>query len=499
MKSSKPRVLIGATEIFPLAKTGGLADATAALGAALAALDLDIHFVMPAYPQALELAGRIRASAPLPPVCGHEDGLLLSGLTPDTQLPLHLVDLPGLFRHGGELYVGDDGEERPDNPLRFAAFSQVIALLATGELGQAPFDVVHCNDWHTGLTPLLLLNQTRITPPATVFTIHNMAFQGQCPSEQWSQLAIDLGPGQWPRVEYYGQVSYLKAGIEFSDQLTTVSPRYADEIQTAEFGFGLEGVVQSRRGDLTGILNGIDASLWSPERSPWLPAAYSVDDMSGKAHCKNALQQALGLEANPHAPLMIFIGRLTWQKMADVLLEMLPAYLNAEPDRQFVLLGKGDHGLESDYKALAEAYPGRVSVLIDYTETWAHRLHAGADILIHGSRFEPCGLTQLYALRFGTIPVVRPVGGLADTVVDATPDHLASGHATGFYFEEPSAAAMLAGVDRAVALYRRADRWPALQRRAMTRDFSWTASARDYQRVYARALGQARQRAKPSG
>jgi len=487
MNSSNLRVVIAATEIYPLAKTGGLADATAALGAALAALNLDVHFVMPAYPQALEQVSLIDSSAALPIINGHAGGMLLSGKTPDSQLPIHLVDLPTLYRNGGGLYVDANGHERSDNPQRFAALSHAIAHLAVGDLGQAPFDLVHCNDWHTGLTPLLLLNQAPAVAPATVFTIHNMAFQGQCSAEQWAELGIAVSAEQWPRIEYYGQASFLKAGLEFSDQLTTVSPRYAEEIQTAEFGFGLEGVVQARSDRLTGILNGIDESIWSPERSPWVPAPYSADAMSGKAICKQRLQQELKLESNPGAPLLVFIGRLTWQKMADVLLEAVPHYLASEPDRQFVLLGNGDRALETSYQELAAAYPGRVAALIHYTEDFTHRLHAGGDILIHGSRFEPCGLTQLYAMRFGTIPVVRPVGGLADTVVDVSAETLETGQATGFYFDDPTVSAMLAGIDRAVALYRLPERWRRLQQTAMRRNFGWEASARAYLEVYQRA------------
>ncbi|MGY6553285.1 MAG: glycogen synthase GlgA [Wenzhouxiangella sp.] len=494
---SKLRVLIAATEIFPLAKTGGLADATAALGSALSKLGVDLHFVMPAYPQALQKLKLDPESVPLPPIAGHAGGELLTGRMPHTRLPVHLA-LPSLYRDGGELYVGPDGEERYDNPLRFAALSHAICHLALGETGHAPFDVVHCNDWHTGLTPLMLQNRAGGRSPATIFTIHNMAFQGLCSAEQWSQLDVHLSAEQWPRVEYYGRASFLKAGLEFADELTTVSPRYSEEIQTAELGFGLDGVVRSRRDRLTGILNGIDETLWSPEHSPWVPVRYSAEDLSGKAECKLQLQTQLGLAPAPHAPLMAFIGRLTWQKMADVLLAAVPHYLAREPDRQFILVGNGDRQLEAAYTALARAYPGRVAVQTDYSEILAHRTHAGADILIHGSRFEPCGLTQLYAMRFGTIPIVRPVGGLADTVIDVSPERLAAGQATGFFFGRADCADMLAGMDRAVALYRDPAAWRGLQQSAMRQDFSWGVSAQAYLQVYERAL-QHRQAVKGSG
>ena len=488
--SSKLRVLIAATEIFPLAKTGGLADATAALGAALSKLGVDLHFIMPAYPQALQKFKQGLESVPLPPIAGHAGGELLTGRMPHTGLPVHLV-LPSLYRDGGELYVDANGEERYDNPLRFASLSHAICHLSLGAIGHAPFDLVHCNDWHTGLTPLMLQNRAAERSPATVFTIHNMAFQGQCSDQQWSQLDVPVSAEQWPRVEYYGRASFLKAGLEFADELTTVSPRYAEEIQTPELGFGLDGVMRSRRDRLTGILNGIDETLWSPEQSPWVPVPYSADKLGAKAECKLQLQLQLGLEQAPRAPLMLFIGRLTWQKMADVLLEAVPRYLAREPDRQFVLVGNGDRQLEAAYTALAREYPGRVAVRTEYSETLAHQTHAGADILIHGSRFEPCGLTQLYAMRFGTIPIVRPVGGLADTVVDASAENLAAGQATGIYFNHPDCTDMLSGIERAIALYRDSEAWLGLQQTAMRQDFSWGASAGAYLKVYERALQRA--------
>ncbi len=487
MTSSRLRVLIAATEIYPLAKTGGLADAAAALGAALVEIGFDVHFVMPAYAQALEQIWADGSLQPLPNINGLEGGMLLSGKMPDSGVPVHLVDLPTLYRDGGELYVDASGQARGDNPQRFAAFAHAACELALGDLELPGFDIVHCNDWQAGLIPLLLQIRAGAEAPATVFTIHNMAFQGQCPAEQWGELGVPLRPEQWPRVEYYGQASFLKAGLEFADQLTAVSPRYAEEIQTSEFGFGMEGIIQARRESLTGILNGIDVSIWSPERSPWIAAPYSVNSLTGKARCKQQVQQELGLETDPSAPLMTFIGRLTWQKMADVLLEALPRYFEAEPDRQFVLLGNGDRALEARYLALAATYPGRMAALIDYTEERAHQLHAGADILIHGSRFEPCGLTQMYSMRFGTIPVVRPVGGLADTVLDYSPESQASGLASGFQFEDPSPEGMLEGIQRAIELYRQPESWLALQRTAMTQDHSWSASARAYAGVYERA------------
>ena len=488
MSAPALRVLLCASEIFPLAKTGGLADASAALAAALERLRVDVHLFMPAYASAIDQIVDLGPPQALPEIMGHAGGLVLTGKTPDSGVPVSLVDYPHLFRDGGGLYVDADGQERHDNPQRFAVMSHAACRFALGELNHERFDLVHCNDWHTGLLPLLL--KTRSTPgsPASVFTIHNMAFQGLCPMDRLPELDLGLANDQLGRVEYYGHASFLKAGLEFADELTAVSPRYADEIQTEEFGFGLEGVMQARSDRLTGILNGIDRSIWSPSVSPWIAANFDRDHLEGKAACKRQLQRELGLVENPKAPLMIFIGRLTWQKMADVLLEALPHYLALEPDRQFALLGSGDPVLEDAFVRLASEQAGRMWVSTVYSEESAHRLHAGGDLLIHGSRFEPCGLTQLYAMQFGTIPIVRPVGGLADTVVEASPETLAAGTATGIYFAETDTEAMLAGINRAISLYRCPQVWQRLQQSAMQADFSWDRSARAYLSIYERAL-----------
>jgi len=336
------------------------------------------------------------------------------------------------------------------------------------------------------LVPLLLAQQRDATGPSSLFTVHNMAFQGLCPLDLLPSLDVDVEGTHYQALEYFGQASFLKAGLVLSDWVTTVSPRYAQEICTPEFGFGLDGVIAARADRLSGILNGIDDSVWSPECSPWLPVRYSAANVSGKARCKEELQRELGLELNPVAPLLTFIGRLTWQKMADVLLDALPSFLEAEPDRQFALLGEGDRELERGFRALAGQYPGRLAIDIGYSEARAHRLHGGADILLHGSRFEPCGLTQMYAMKFGTIPVVRPVGGLADTVIDATPETIEQGKANGFYFDQASSGDLLAALDRAIALFRQPAAWRRIRSTAMAANFSWRESAGQYLHLYRR-------------
>ncbi|MCC5864481.1 MAG: glycogen synthase GlgA [Wenzhouxiangella sp.] len=487
------RVLLAASEIYPLAKTGGLADATAGLATSLSALGVEAMMVMPAYQSALDQARDLIEVAVLPARAGAGPGRLLRGLMPDQNLVVYLVDQPELYKDGGGLYVHADGSDRANNPQRFTVLSHATCALALGQLGEAAVDVVHANDWHTGLVPLLLAQQRDATGPSTLFTVHNMAFQGLCPLALLPGLDIHAEGEHFQALEYFGQASFLKAGLVLSDWVTTVSPRYAQEICTPEFGFGLDGVIAARADRLSGILNGIDHSVWGPENNPWLAAPYSAEHLAGKAQCKAALQCELGLDLNPDAPLISFIGRLTWQKMADVLLQALPRLLEAEPDRQFALLGEGDRELELGFRALAGHFPGRLAIDIGYAEAKAHRLHGGSDILLHGSRFEPCGLTQMYAMTFGTIPVVRPVGGLADTVVDVSPETLGDDSANGFYFDEPSIEGMLGAIDRAISHYRQPMAWRKLQLAAMASDFSWRGPAQRYLSLY-RHLQQGRSR-----
>ncbi len=482
------RVQFVASEIFPLAKTGGLADVAGALPAALASMGADVRLVMPGYMEALDRAEGLRTVGRIDDLLGFDGARVLAGRMPDSGLPVSLVDIPALYRDGGGIYLRADGTDRDDNAVRFAALSHAAVEIAQGRAGSSwrP-NVVHCNDWHTGLIPVLLRAETG-SRPSTVFTIHNMAFQGQFPLDQFSAVGLPDLPGAYQALEFYGRGNLLKVGLQFADYLTAVSPTYAREIQTSDYGYGLEGVVAARADRLKGILNGIDAGLWTPAGNRWLAASYSERDLSGKRQCKRDLQRELGLIEDDSAPLMVFIGRLTWQKMADVMRDVLPQVLKREPDRQFALLGQGDRDIESGFRNLAMAFPGRVAVRIGYTEREAHRLHAGGDMLIHGSRYEPCGLTQLYAMRFGTPPIVRPVGGLADTVIHANDGTIADGTATGFHFWEATGQAKLEAIDDAIALYRRPLSWCRLQGAAMKTDFRWERSAREYLDVYDRLL-----------
>ncbi|GAA0534004.1 starch synthase [Rhizomicrobium palustre] len=477
------RILFATSEAYPLAKTGGLADVSRALPAALQRLGADIRLIMPAYPRAVGQLREPRVVAKLEPVMGVSDGIVLAGLFPDCDLPVYLVSSASLFGRAGGLYQDDNGQDWPDNAHRFAFLSQVASDIALGhcDLGWQP-DVVHANDWHTGLLPLFLAHELGCRPKS-VFTTHNMAFQGAFAPHEVPPLPLQSGDD----LEFYGRLSYLKAGLAYGDRVTTVSPTYAQEILTPEFGCGLDGVLRARQEVFSGILNGIDEDIWNPVTDPFLAANYRASDMLGKRACKVALQHELNLDADPETPLLGFVSRLTEQKMADTLIEALPFIVGQ--NAQLVIVGEGDRSIEAKLKDAQTAYPAKISVTIGYDEALAHKLQAGADILLAPARFEPCGLTQLYALRYGTLPVVRRTGGLADTVVDANNQSILDRSASGFVFDDPSADSMVSALTRALALYHDPLHWRRLQLQAMTRSFGWDRSARAYMALYQELLG----------
>jgi starch synthase len=474
------RSLFVSSEIYPLAKTGGLADVSAALPLALSALGVDVRLVMPGYPEALDTAEDVKVAARC--TINGASTRVLGGRLPDSRLTVWLVDCPALFKRAGGLYQNGAGEDWHDNHHRFSLLSQTAAKLATGEMvADWRADVVHANDWHTGLLPLLLKRGAGARP-ASLFTVHNLAFQGLFPAGALGELKLPealMGPDG---IEFYGRISFLKAGIRYSDRCNTVSPSYAREILSPDFGCGLDGLLNERAGHLSGILNGIDSAVWNPASDPFLPARFDAQDMTGKHVCKTELQRELGLAVAPDTPLIVWASRLAHQKMADTALEMLPALM--ERDVQFALIGQGDPAYERSFAELARAYPGRVAARIGYQEPLAHRFYAGGDILLHPSRFEPCGLTPQYAMRYGTLPVVTAVGGLTDTVRDADARAVHAGTATGFSFQEQNAPAMLACLDRALATYGQPIAWRRLQRQAMGQDFGWQASAERYLALY---------------
>ena len=479
------RVLFASSEVFPLVKTGGLADVSGALPAALGGLGAEMRVLLPGYPQAMDLAeGKRQVGGLGDPLNVGGDTQLVSAKLPGSGVPVWLLDCPVLFRREGGPYQRPDGHDHADNMLRFGLLSLAAAMLAMGD-GPVKWrpQVLHGNDWQTGLAPAYLSAWKRADRPATVFTIHNIAYQGLFPKDSVPRLGLPWDCFQVDGLEYWDQLSFLKAGLHYSDRLTTVSPRYAREIQAAPFGCGLEGLLSWRADDLTGILNGADYGVWSPDTDGSLAVKYKpADFVKGKAANKAALQAELGLAADPDAPLLVIVSRINDLKGMDMVLAALPAILRA--GGQVAVIGTGDRNLEDGFKAAALASPSQVSATIGYSEELAHRLLAGGDMLMMPSRFEPCGLTQFYAFRYGTVPVVHATGGLADTVVDATYDGLMTGTATGFTFEHANAGAFQWCLERAIGLYRQPETWRKIQKTCVKQDFSWQRSARSYLSLY---------------
>lgn len=474
-------ILFATSEIYPLAKTGGLADVSGALPAALRKLGPDVRVLIPGYPKVLAaLPGKTLLASLELPVHG---ALRLHGATvPDSSVPLIVIEHPGYFDRRGGPYQDITGRDWPDNYLRFGLLSAVAALLgSTASPLHWPVDIVHCNDWQTGLAPAYL-HYGSARPAATLMTIHNLAYQGIFPPHTLTELGLPPASFNIEGLEYYGNLSFLKAGLYYADHLSTVSPTYAEEIQHDALGFGMQGLLHHRRAQLTGIVNGIDTDDWNPASDPHLCRHYHPGRMSGKAAVKRLLQAEHGLTCSKDTPLFGVISRMTHQKGQDLLLAIAPQLI--EEDVQIMVLGSGDALLETRLRQLAAEYPAQVGVVIGYDEGLAHRIEAGADIFLMPSRFEPCGLNQMYSQRYGTPPVVRRTGGLADTVTDTTSASLADGSATGFMFDEATPAAFLAAVRRALDCYHHPRQWRQVKKNAMARDFSWEASARQYQTLY---------------
>ncbi|MDB4964801.1 MAG: glycogen/starch synthase, ADP-glucose type [Myxococcales bacterium] len=474
------RILHVASEVAPYSKTGGLADVLGALPKALAALGHDVTVVTPRYrsvdPERFGLARRLRGlAAPLggdTVAVGVYEGQAAS--TPKVRV--YLVDHKPSFDRDG--IYGDANGDYADNARRFALLGSAALALAA-EFGAWP-DVVHGHDWQAG--PAILFARRRwggLPPPKTVFTIHNLAFQGLFPESVIDPLGLPREYYNPEGYEFYGQASYLKAGLTVADRLTTVSPRYAREIQTPEQGFGMDGVLRARAKVLTGILNGCDYDVWNPERDVQLPATYSAESLAGKRVCKAALQRELNLPVRADVPLCGSISRLTDQKGFDLILGALPTLL--ERDLQYVILGSGAPELESALSELAARHPRKLSVRIGYDEALAHRIEAGCDLYVMPSRFEPCGLNQMYSLRYGTPPIVRATGGLDDTIVDFD---ARSRSGTGFKFESYDVPSLTESWRRALVAYGNPDDFSALVKRCMAQDFSWTRSAEAYSRLY---------------
>jgi starch synthase len=467
------QVLSVASECAPLVKTGGLADVVGALPAALKVHGWETRTLLPGYPKvmaALEGAAEVAAD---PNLFGGA-ARLLSGQA--GRLDLFVLDAPHLYDRPGLPYGDPDGKDWPDNPERFAALAWAAAgIAATGARGWTP-EVVHAHDWQAGLAPYYLRQAGTATP--ALLTIHNVAFQGLAPAARLSSLRLDRADFTQDGFEYWGQISALKAGVAFAARVTTVSPTYARELRTEEFGMGLQGMLRARETDLSGILNGIDMEIWDPATDPMIRARYRT--ARGKARNKRALRREFGLPDTP-GPLAIVISRLTHQKGLDLLLEALPAFVDR--GGQLAVLGSGDPELERAFAAAAASHP-LIAVRIGYDEGLSHRMFAGADAVLVPSRFEPCGLTQLYGLRYGAIPLVAYTGGLVDTVIDSTPMALRSGVATGIQFHPITSDALAAALIRLVDLYNDSPTWSRLQANAMRQPVGWDGSAAEYAALY---------------
>jgi len=484
------RVLFATPEYAPLVKTGGLGDVSGALPRALRRIGVDVRVLLPAYPALREFVAQSRDPVALPALAGMPAARIVHATLPG-EVPAHLVDCPALYDRGGGPYQDAGGRDWDDNAIRFALLARAAASSASWPL-EWRAEVVHCNDWQTALAPVYFAHASR-PRAATLMTVHNLAFQGIFPAAAFSGLGLPAETFSVGGLEYYGKVSFLKAGLRYADALSTVSPGYAAEIRQPALGFGLHGLLAERSAVLSGILNGIDVELWDPARDPWIARNYDARTLETKAENKRALQERTGLAPDRSLLLVGVVSRLTEQKGIDLVLEAADRILQLPA--QLVILGKGEILLERALVALARAHPERVSVRIGFDEPLAHRIEAGADVLLMPSRFEPCGMNQMYSQRYGTIPVVRATGGLVDSVTDCTPATRDDGTATGFRFAEARAADLVRALERARAAWRNRDLWRALQRSAMARDFGWDAGARMYAALYERiaSASQARQ------
>jgi starch synthase len=484
MKSDALRVLFVSPECTPLAKTGGLADVSAALPAALRKLHIDVRVLLPGYPGVFAGVGHARDVAALtllkPPLPARLlEARLASGV------PLLILDSPPLYRRDGGPYQDESGEDWKDNALRFGLLSQAAAVLASASspLSWRP-QIVHGNDWPAALAAAYL-HYAAAARAASIVTVHNLAFQGNFDSGMIAPLGLPPASFAAEGLEFHGHLSFLKAGLHYADAITTVSPSYAREIQTEACGAGMHGLLQRRRAALSGILNGIDATEWDPATDRHFQHRYSVDTLHRKALVKRALRERLGLglvHDREDVPVLGVVSRLTHQKGADLLvhaareLVALPA--------QLAILGSGQREHEAALRALAIDHPGRIAVTIGFDEPLAHLIEAGADMFLMPSRFEPCGLNQMYSQRYGTPPIAHATGGLVDTIVDCGAAARPAAGASGFLFDQPTAPALVAAVRRAFARYRERDDWRTLQRNGMTRDFSWALPARRYAELY---------------
>lgn len=480
-------ILVASSEVVPFSKTGGLADVAGALPRALRALGHNPVVFTPAYRSVYEADIAIEptnVTFDIPLGGKVVIGRLLVGKLPGSDVAIYFVEQPEYFDRP-ELYQ-DGGEDYQDNCERFAFFSR--AVMEAIRLLELPVDVIHCNDWQTGLIPAYLKIEYQHARGyeniVTLMTIHNMAYQGQF--WHWDMLltGLDWKYFNWHQMEFWGNLNLLKTGLVFSDAISTVSQQYSNEIQTSPLGCGLEGVLQQRRDFLSGIVNGVDYGLWNPELDPNLAANYSVDDWTdGKAACKQSLQKELGLPEAAGTPVIGLVGRLANQKGWDLVTQVMQRWVQTE-NVQWAILGTGDPRYHEMLAELAQQRPDRVGLCLGFSDPLARRIEAGADMFLMPSDYEPCGLNQLYSLKYGTVPIVRETGGLKDTIRDASPENLASNTANGFSFEAYDSDTLETTIRRACDMYAQRDNWKQLVETGMRQDWSWERSAERYIALY---------------
>jgi starch synthase len=472
------KVLSVASEIYPLVKTGGLADVIGALPAALSVEGIAVCTLVPGYPS---VAAKFTAASPVDTFTNlfGSTARIIAGTAAGHDL--FVLDAPHLYDRPGDPYRGPDGRDWPDNAFRFAALAQAAARIGRGLVPGFVPDIVHAHDWQAGLAPALLFYSD--TRPKTVMTAHNLSFQGVFPAELLSAIGLPPHSFTFTGVEYHGSISYLKAGLQLADRLTTVSPTYSREIRTPAGGMGLDGLLRTRATVLSGFLNGIDDAVWNPADDPCLAATYTATRLKARGQNKSALQRRIGLEVKPEALLFGVVSRLSLQKGLDLLITVMPTFV--ELGAQFaLLLGGGDQDLENAFSSAQSAHPGRISCVIGHDETLAHLIQAGVDALIIPSRFEPCGITQLCALRYGALPVVARVGGLADAIIDANQMALVARCATGIQFAPVDAEALKIALQRTAELFLDRSTWIRTQRNGMATDVSWRKPAQRYASLY---------------
>lgn len=486
--SSGLRVLVASSEAHPLIKTGGLADVAGSLPCALRELGSDARLIIPAYPQAVKQVRELKTICELKIAGSRRPVRLLSGRLPDSEVPTYLVNAPEHFCREGNPYADVSARDWGDNPERFLLFCRVIAQVGMGvpALDWRP-QVIHCNDWQTGLTPALLRDEPG--RPALVFTIHNLAYQGLFDRATFDRLRLPARFWAVDGLEFHNLMSFIKGGVVYSDYVNTVSPTYALEVRTPRFGCGLDGLLRKLGEErFRGILNGIDYTVWNPAEDEHISQPYDRDRFELKIENKLALQREFGLPRNERSFVVGYIGRLVEQKGVDLILEVLPRLLE-RPDTQLIMQGAGNPGMEERLLSTALSHAEKVGVFIGYDEGRAHRVEAGCDAFLMPSRFEPCGLNQLYSLRYGTVPIVHRTGGLADTVFHADEGRIDAGEATGFTFDEANGDGLWHALHQALTMYReRPDLWRRLALTGMDADHSWQSSARRYVGLYHDAL-----------